>query len=185
MGLKIDTDVAARPKTFYSAKDLLEDAGDRYTGSISRTYQDIGKQWDDYIALSTTLNQNQLIDEVAVKPTTKLTVTDPLPEVTGTFSVVVNSAATYCSEYVSGKFVDKTTSATLLNKSTLKAIKPYAHLGLLKAAATWETTAATGLTIYSPLAKELQAVPDKFAYSWQIPDDAPVGDVYYVGLKCT
>lgn len=180
LGLKINVDISARPRTFASSTDLLTDAGDRYTGSISRTYPDIGKQWDDFIAASTTLNQNQLIDEVAVKASTKITATDPLPEVRGAFSVVVGSA-TYCSEYTSASFVDSTTSTTKLNKATLKAIKPWGHLSLLKASGTWET--AAGATIYSETAKELQTAG--FAYSWQIPDDAPVGDVYYVGLKCT
>lgn len=97
LGLRIDVgsiaNPAARPRTFYDAAALLGDAGDRYTGSISRTYVDIQKQWDDLPktsagAVITTLNQNQLIDEVSVKVSTLITATDPLQAVRGAFSVV-------------------------------------------------------------------------------------------------
>jgi hypothetical protein len=75
LGLRIDVgsiaNTAARPRTFLNSADLLADAGNRYTGSISRTYVDIQKQWDDAPASTvTTLNQNSLIDEVTVKVST-------------------------------------------------------------------------------------------------------------------
>lgn len=98
------------------------------------------------------------------------------------------SVITSCSEYASGNLVDKadTTGATKLNPTTrTQLIKPYGHLSL-KTDATgsqaWAATQTTGIEIWSPLAKELQT--STFAYSWQIPHDAPADSIYYVGLKC-
>lgn len=129
MGLKINVDVAARPRTFLNAVDLVADAGNRYTGSISRTYIDIAKQWDDAPATATAdLTQLMVIDEVSVKKTNALTAADPLPVDIGAFTVIPGGAVTACAEYGSTKFVDKTTAATKLNKAGLTAITKYGHL---------------------------------------------------------
>jgi len=114
----IDTRDSGRERAFPTVALFTADAGTRWSGSVSRAYNDLAKQWADTPTGATPkINTNFLIDEVAVKKASDGTDAAAAVDV-GAFAVVV-SGAKKCTEYAEASMEDTAdTPAALKRPST-------------------------------------------------------------------
>jgi hypothetical protein len=161
--LPIKIDVDARPRMFRTTSQLKADAGERYFGSVHRSYTDLSRQWADTPSGATpTINTDFILEQVSVRKASVSTdTTNPVSK--GAFVVYIDAAGfTGCSEYADDEMFDT-------------AVTPVAL--------PTPTTTLTKLALVSDdgdYAREVTA----WAFSWQMPATALDNDVHYVGLRC-
>lgn len=119
--LPLKVDVDSRPRTFPTVAALGTDAGDRFAGSVVRTYSDLPRQWADTVPATidadTSIDTTYLIDEVAVKAQS-----DPSDKAgavsIGAFAVLISGSYTSCTEYAEAKLMDTATAPAALSRPT-------------------------------------------------------------------
>lgn len=99
---------------FRTTTQLKADSGERYFGSVHRSYTDLSRQWANTPTVaagkSPEINTNFIIEKVSVKKASAATNTaDPLSK--GAFVVYINDAGfTSCSEYDDDEMFDTAAS---------------------------------------------------------------------------
>jgi hypothetical protein len=161
--LPIKIDTASRPRIFRTSAEVKSDAGERFFGSIHRTYTDLSRQWATTPSTATpTINTDFVVDEVAVKRVSATSdLTNPVSK--GVFAVYIEDAGfTKCTEYAATKMLDTKATPTQLARPT-----------------TWLSNWAV-VSDTSDVARDVTT----WAFSWQVPTTALDNDAYYVGLRC-
>jgi len=116
----IDTRDSGRERAFPTVAAFTADAGTRWSGSVSRAYNDLAKQWADTPAAAAgatpKINTNFLIDEVAVKKSTDGSDAAAAVDV-GAFAVTI-SGAKECTEYAKDSMEDTADAPAALKRPT-------------------------------------------------------------------
>jgi len=115
--LPIKISTTLRERAFPTLDAFADDAGDRWSGSVHRVYNEIDKQWADTPSGGAPkINTNFLIDEVAVKKASDGS-DAAAAVVVGAFSVTVGGARE-CTEYAADSMTDTADSPKELNRPT-------------------------------------------------------------------
>lgn len=124
--LPIKINTAGRERAFPAIGDATDpvthfvaDAGNRWSGSVHRVYNDLAKQWADTPTGATPkINTNFLIDEVAVKKASDGTDAAAAVDV-GAFAVIIkDSGFTKCTEYAAASMEDTAETPKALTRPT-------------------------------------------------------------------
>jgi len=117
--LPIKINTVGRERAFPTVAAFTADAGDRWSGSVHRVYNDLPKQWADTPTGATpTINTNFLIDEVAVKKSTDGSDAAAAVDV-GAFAVIIGgNAFKKCTEYAEAKMLDTAETPKSLARPT-------------------------------------------------------------------
>lgn len=120
--LPIKINTAGRERAFPTVAAFTADAGDRWSGSVHRVYNDLPKQWADTPSGATPkINTNFLIDEVAVKKASDGTDATAAVDV-GAFAVIITNRVTNpftkCTEYADTSMEDTADTPKALARPT-------------------------------------------------------------------
>ena len=108
-----------RPRAFSTIASLTADTGDRWSGSVVRTYSDLSKQWPNTVVPytgRTTIDTTFLIDEIAVKRAS------PADDLTGAVTVgafavtITDTGFTSCTEYYETAMFDTASTPKVLTR---------------------------------------------------------------------
>jgi len=117
--LPIKINTAGRERAFPTVAAFTDDAGDRWSGSVHRVYNDLPKQWADTPTGATPkITTNFLIDEVAVKKASDGTDATAAVDV-GAFAVIISgNAYKKCTEYAEASMEDTADTPAALKRPT-------------------------------------------------------------------
>jgi len=120
--LPIKINTVGRERAFPTVAAFTADAGDRWSGSVHRVYNDLPREWADtptFVAPATPkINTNFLIDEVAVKKSSDGTDAAAAVDV-GAFAVVIGGDAyEKCTEYAEASMEDTAETPKALTRPT-------------------------------------------------------------------
>ena len=116
--LPIKISTSARERAFPTIAAFTADAGDRWSGSVHRTYNNLGLQWADTPSGGAPkINTNFLIDEVAVKKASDTAADATAAVDVGAFAVIV-SGAKECTEYAEASMEDTADTPAALKRPT-------------------------------------------------------------------